>query len=123
MRDIAARHHLSLLQLACLWNLSQPAVQSVIPTFIQEIGSSKSIESKVDEMASLPDLVLSADDIEQLAEIGDNRGCMDLKGASAAHTGQPLPDRWGLTAEHTAVAQRWGIDPQSDLACTHRSPA
>lgn len=125
MRDFAARHDLTPLQLACLWNLSQPAVRSVIPTFIQECGSPKSIESKIDEMAALPDLALASDEVEQIAAIGDNRGCMELKGASAAHTGQPLPDRWALTPDHGGVAQRWGIDPESDLACTHahRAPA
>ena len=56
MRPMAEKYNLSMLQLACLWNLSQPAVRSVIPTLIQEVAaSSKSIESKVDELASLPE--------------------------------------------------------------------
>ncbi len=36
MRPYAERHDLTLLQLACAWNLSQPAVRCVAPTLIQE---------------------------------------------------------------------------------------
>ena len=124
MRELAARHRVTMLQLACLWNLSQPGVKSVIPTLIQERGASaKPIETKVDELASLPDLQLSEEERELLAEIGDNRGCMELKGAHRAHTGEPQPDRWGLTPDHELVARRWGIDPDADLACTHKIAA
>ena len=121
MRDIAAKHKLTMLQLACAWNLSQSGVKSVIPTLIQESGAeAKPVESKVDELASLPDLKLNAADCEFIAEIGDNRGCMELKGANRAHVGEPQPDRWGPTPEHELVAMRWNIDPDADLACTHR---
>ncbi len=55
MRDIALAHNLTMLQLACVWNLSQPGVKSVIPTLIQEVGANaKPIETKVDELAALP---------------------------------------------------------------------
>ena len=117
MRDIAAKHNVTMLQLACLWNLSQPGVQSVIPTLIQESGdNAKPIETKVDELASLPDLKLNAEDSRFIAEIGDNKGCMELKGANRAHTGEPQPDRWGLTRDHELVSKRWGIDSEGDLA-------
>jgi aryl-alcohol dehydrogenase-like predicted oxidoreductase len=124
MRDLAAKHQVTLLQLACLWNLSQPAVKSVIPTMIQEVGANtKAIETKIDELASLPDIQLSADDLALIAEVGDNRGCMDLKGANRAHTGEPLPDRWALIPDHELTAQKWGLDPSADLACTHKAAA
>jgi aryl-alcohol dehydrogenase-like predicted oxidoreductase len=124
MRDLAAAHRVTMLQLACLWNLSQPGVRSVIPTLIQESGDdARPIESKVDELASLPDVRLPEDDCKRIAEIGDNKGCMDLKGANRSHPGAPLPDRWGLMHDHEQVARRWGIDPGADLGCTHPAAA
>jgi hypothetical protein len=120
MRAVAEKHRLTMLQLACLWNLSQPAVQSVIPTLIQEADpKSKPIEAKVDELASLPDLKLSPEEVQSLAEIGDNKGCMALKGANRSHTGEPEADHWGLSPELEAVGRRWSIDPDRDLVCTH----
>lgn len=124
MRDLAAKHKITLLQLACLWNLSQPAVKSVIPTLIQETGeNARPIESKVDDLASLPEIKLSADECEFIAEIGGNKGCMELKGSNRAHVGEPLPDRWGITHDHEVVAEKWGIDADADLACTHKVAA
>lgn len=124
MRDIAAEHHLTMLQLACVWNLSQPAVRSVIPTLIQETGSgARPIEDKVDELALLPEIKLTEEEMELMAEIGDNRGCMELKGANRAHVGEAQPDRWGLIPDHEAAARRWGIVPEKDLAYTHNKAA
>jgi hypothetical protein len=121
MRDIAGKHKLTMLQLACLWNLSQPGVKSVIPTLIQERGeNARPIETKVDELASLPDFKLSDEECELIREIGYNKGCMELKGANRAHPGEPQPDRWGLTHDHEQASKRWGIDPDADLACTHK---
>jgi hypothetical protein len=54
-----------------------------------------------------------------MAEIGDNRGCMELKGANRAHVGAALPDRWGIVHDHEQAAEKWEIDPDADLACTH----
>ena len=51
-RSIAEKYHITMLQLACLWNLSQPGVKSVIPTLIQETKG-KPIENKVQELADL----------------------------------------------------------------------
>lgn len=124
MRATAQKHGLTMLQLACLWNLAQPGVQSVIPTLIQEAdGKSKPIESKVDELASLPELALSEEEARILSEIGNNKGCMALKGANRSHTGEPEADHWGLTSDLEAVGRRWGIDPDSDLICTHEKAA
>ncbi len=124
MRAVAERHGLTMLQLACLWNLSHAPIRSVIPTLIQEAGTnSKTIETKVDELAALPDLKLTEEEQEFIARAGDNRGCMELKGASRAHTGNAEADRWGLSPDLEAVGKRWGIDPDRDLVCTHKASA
>ena len=70
----------------------------------------------MEELAALPEVTLTPDEYAQIAEIGDNTNCMSLKGGSAEHTGEPLPDRWSLNAELEAVAGRWKIDPVRDLA-------
>jgi aryl-alcohol dehydrogenase-like predicted oxidoreductase len=124
MRPIAEHHGLTMLQLACLWNLSQEPVKSVIPTMIQEVGDdAKPIEAKIDELAALPEITLSADEIAELRSIGDNTGCMDLKGGNPSHVGESLPDRWVVTAELASVAERWKIAPERDLSCTHGKAA
>ena len=117
MRGIAEPHGLTMLQLACIWNLQHAAVESVVPTLIQEPGAgAKRIETKIEELATLPDVTLTLEEVALIAEIGDNTNCMSLKGASAEYTGDPLPDRWSLNAELEGVAKRWNIDPVRDLA-------
>jgi aryl-alcohol dehydrogenase-like predicted oxidoreductase len=117
MRAIAEAHGLTMLQLACIWNLQQTPVETVVPTLIQESGAgAKRIETKVEELASLPELTLTPDECARIAEIGDNTNCMSLKGGSAEHTGDPVADRWSLNTELEAVAGRWKIDPVRDLA-------
>jgi aryl-alcohol dehydrogenase-like predicted oxidoreductase len=118
MRPVAERHGLTPLQLACHWNLAQAPVACVAPTLIQEPGpGARAIEAKRAELAAvtLPP-VLSEAEVEELAAIGDNTGCMALKGAAPGYSGEPLPDRWPLTDELTALAGRWGIEPARDLA-------
>src|SRR5919112_5453284 len=68
MRPVAARHGLSLLQLACAWNLAHPAVGCVAPTLIQEEGEgARPIEAKREELAALPpDSPLSADEVAEI---------------------------------------------------------
>ncbi len=52
MRPIAERHGLTMLQLACQWNLAHAPVRSVVPTLIQEPGpDARSVESKRAELA------------------------------------------------------------------------
>ena len=120
MREVAQLHRLTMLQLACLWNLSHAPVQSVIPTLVQEAGpQGKTIETKVDELAMLPDLKLPDAERDFITSVGNNKGCMELKGASRAHTGNPEADKWSLTPDLEAVGHRWGIDPAKDLVCTH----
>jgi aryl-alcohol dehydrogenase-like predicted oxidoreductase len=116
MRPYAERHGLTMLQLACAWNLAHPPVQCVAPTLIQESGASaRPVEDKRAELATLPDTRLSAEEVQAIRAIGDNAGCMALKGASPEHEGSPRPDSWRLDDELSAVAGRWGIDPGRDL--------
>ena len=117
MRPIAERHALTMLQLACAWNLSHEPVACVAPTLIQEPGQgAKPIEAKRAELAALPGPVLTADEVAEIRAIGDNTGSMSLKGAAPDFEGDPLPDRWPISAELSALAGRWGIDPARDLA-------
>jgi aryl-alcohol dehydrogenase-like predicted oxidoreductase len=117
MRPCADRHGLTPLQLACAWNLAQPQVECTAPTLIQERGpDARLIEHKRAELAALPPgAPLSQEEVREIAAIGDNSGCMALKGASAEYSGAPQPDRWEL-GELAAVARRWAIDPARDLA-------
>jgi aryl-alcohol dehydrogenase-like predicted oxidoreductase len=121
MRPVAERHGLTMLQLACLWNLAQPAVRCVAPTLIQERGAgarpARPIEEKRAELAAVAGLgeVLSAAEVAELRAIGDNTGSMALKGASAEYDGPASSDRWPLDEQSAAVAGRWRIDPRGDL--------
>jgi aryl-alcohol dehydrogenase-like predicted oxidoreductase len=117
MRPIAERAGLTTIQLACQWNLAHASVACVVPTLIQEAGAgARPVESKRAELAALPaDLRLSAEEVEEIGAIGDNSGCMALKGASPEHTGEERPDRWDLDDRLAQVAERWGIAPERDL--------
>jgi aryl-alcohol dehydrogenase-like predicted oxidoreductase len=117
MRPIAERHGLSLLQLACAWNLAHEPVACVAPTLIQEPGpGARAIEDKRAELAAVPaGAVLSDDEVAEIRELGDNTGSMALKGAAPGFEGEPLPDRWPLDDELAALAGRWGIEPGRDL--------
>ena len=121
LRPIAERADLTPMHLACQWNLAHPAVASVAPTLIQEIGpEARPIEEKRAELAALPaELRLSTEDVEEIRAIGDNAGSMTLKGASPEHEGEERPDRWPLTEDLTTVGSRWGIDPARDLVAGH----
>jgi aryl-alcohol dehydrogenase-like predicted oxidoreductase len=117
MRPIADRHGLSMVQLACHWNLAHEPVACVAPTLIQEVGpAARPIEDKRAELASLPaDRRLSPADVDAIRALGDNTGCMALKGASPAFSGEERPDRWGLDERLIGVARRWRIEPERDL--------
>ncbi len=117
LRPIAERAGLTPMQLACQWNLAHPAVECVVPTLIQEEGEgARPIEEKRAEVASLPpEQRLAAGEIEEIRAIGDNTGCMALKGASPDHSGEERPDRWPVSDELAEVAGRWEIDPDRDL--------
>jgi aryl-alcohol dehydrogenase-like predicted oxidoreductase len=112
------RSGLSPIHLACQWNLAHPAVECVVPTLIQEAGAeARPVEDKRAELAALAtENPLSAADVAEIRAIGDNTGCMALKGASPQHEGEERPDRWPLSDELAKVGSRWGIDPLRDLA-------
>jgi aryl-alcohol dehydrogenase-like predicted oxidoreductase len=116
MRPIAERHGLTLLQLACQWDLAHGPVQCVAPTLIEEPGGAKPIEAKRAELAAMDThVVLNTDEVEEIRRIGDNTGSMVLKGAAPDFSGEPLPDRWPISPELSALAGRWGIEPVRDL--------
>ncbi len=117
MRPIADRHGLTLLQLACRWNLAHPAVACAAPTLIQEPGDgARPIEDKRAELAAVAAApALSPAEVDEIRAIGDNTGCMALKGAAPDFEGEPLPDRWPISPELSALAGRWGIEPERDL--------
>jgi aryl-alcohol dehydrogenase-like predicted oxidoreductase len=118
MRPIAARHGLTLLQLASQWNLAHAPVACVAPTLIQEAGpDARPVEDKRAELAAVPaEVVLSAEEVATIRAAGDNTGSMALKGAAPDHEGAAQPDRWEITPELTELAGRWGIEPRRDLA-------
>lgn len=119
MRPIAERRGLTPLQLACQWNLAHPAVRCVVPTMIQETGEgARPIEDKRAELAALPEQALTEKDVAEIRAIGDNHGCMALKGATPAHEGEPVADSWPLNPELVAAGERWGVDPDRDLVMT-----
>jgi hypothetical protein len=80
------------------------------------------VEDKRAEVAALAvegldvDTGLSPEDVQEIRMLGDNTGCMSLKGASPDHEGESRPDRWGLDARLEHTATRWGIDPERDLS-------
>ena len=113
MRPIAEKYGLTMLQFACVWDLSQAPVKSVGPTFVQEAGEdARSIEDKVAEFAALPDVTLTPDEVKRVMEIGNNEGCMELKGASLRHEGlDPQPDHWPMREELEPFASKWHLNP------------
>jgi aryl-alcohol dehydrogenase-like predicted oxidoreductase len=120
LSPLRERVGLSPMHLACHWNLAHPAVECVVPSLIQEAGpEARPIEEKRAELAALSaENPLSETDVAEIRAIGDNTGCMALKGASPQHEGEERPDRWPLSEELSEVGGRWGIDPARDLAHT-----
>jgi aryl-alcohol dehydrogenase-like predicted oxidoreductase len=125
MQPVQAETGLTLMQLACQWNLSHPAVECVVPTLIQEAGPrARPVEDKRRELAGLPpDLRLRKDQVAAITAIGANRGSMKLKGASPEHEGTDAPDRWGLSDELVAAGERYGVLPERDLRATAAAAA
>ncbi len=121
IRPIGERHGLTPLQLAAAWTLAQPAVACVAPTLIQEAGDhARPVEDKRAELAAVPPASpLTAADLAAIDAVGDNTGCMALKGGSPVHEGEARADAWPLDAELRSTAARWGIEPERDLVISH----
>jgi aryl-alcohol dehydrogenase-like predicted oxidoreductase len=73
LQPIAERAGLTMLQLACQWNLAHEAVACVVPTLIQEIGpGARPVEEKRAELATLPlEQRLTPADLDAIDTIGD----------------------------------------------------
>jgi aryl-alcohol dehydrogenase-like predicted oxidoreductase len=125
LRPIAQRAELTPMQLACQWNLAHEAVERVVPTLIQEAGAdARPIEEKRAELAALPaEQRLGTEEVGEIRAIGDNAGCMALKGATPDHSGEERPDRWAVSRELAEVGREWGIDPDRDLRHLAAEPA
>ena len=121
LRGIADRHGLTPLQLACQWTLAQPSVECVVPTLIQEPGpQAKPVEAKRAELAATPTTtLLTRDEIAAITEVGENAGCMPLKGGSPLHTGAEVADAWPLDDDLRRLAGDWDIVPDRDLVELH----
>ena len=110
MKPIAERHGLTMVQFAAIWNLSQKPVECVVPTFIQEAGDdARPIEDRIREFAVMPDVRLSSAEVEEVKAIGDNTGCMMLKGASKRHEVSERPDEWPMREDLLELAGRYGL--------------
>ena len=120
LEPVRERTGLSPMHLACQWNLAHPAVECVVPTLIQEAGpEARPVEDKRAELATLAaENPLDEADVAEIHAIGDNTGCMALKGASPQHEGEERPDRWPLSEDLAEVGDRWGIDPGRDLVAS-----
>lgn len=123
LRPIEEQSALNPIQLACQWNLAHEQIDCVVPTLIQESGDeARPIEAKRAELAGLPkEQRLGEKEVAAIRAIGENTGCMALKGASPLHEGEERPDRWAITPALSEVARRWGIDPLRDLATASSS--
>lgn len=117
MRPIAQRGGLSMIGLASQWNLAHDPVACVVPTLIQEAGpTARPIEDKRAELAAVPaESRLTEVDVREIRAIGDNTGCMALKGASPTFDGEERADGWALYPRLADVAARWQIVPERDL--------
>ena len=110
MRSIAERNDLSMIQFASIWNLSQPAVKSVVPTFIQEpTPGAPSMEQMIDQVAQMPEIRFTPEEVAEIRAIGDNTGCMMLKGASARHEESTRPDEWPMRKDLLVLAEKYGL--------------
>lgn len=111
MRPLAEKYDLSMLQFASIWNLSQKPVESVVPTFIQEAGEDAvPVERKIEDLAAVPDVTFTPEEVESIRQIGDNTGCMALKGASQRHDGPcERPDEWPMRDELLELADAHGV--------------
>jgi len=115
MNPIREKYGLTWIQFAAIWNLSHPAVKSVVPTFLQEAASdqadAKPIKDQISEIGALPEIRFTPEEVEEIAKLGDNTGCMTLKGASERHNETPSerPDEWAMRDDLLSVASQYGL--------------
>jgi len=110
MLPIVEKYHLTPLQVASIWNLSQPMVESVVPSFFQETADcGHGIDDQIREFAALPDVRFTPEEVEQIRAIGDNTGCMILKGASKRHQSSERADEWPMRPDLLEIAGRYGL--------------
>lgn len=110
MLPLADQYKLTPIQFASAWNLSLPMVESVVPTFFQEpVDGARSIEEQIREFAALPDVRFTAEEVEEVRKIGDNTGCMTLKGASRRHEKSERADEWPMREDLADVAERYAL--------------
>lgn len=116
-RLIAKEYDMTLSQLAARWTLSQPAVECVVPTLIQEANEeAKPVEEQIQELAKVYECKpLPGDVVNEITKLGDNKNCMSLKGATTQYLGKPQADQWPIISELQEVAKRWNIIPDRDL--------
>ncbi|MFD2255421.1 aldo/keto reductase [Luteolibacter algae] len=110
MRPLAEKYNLSLIEFASIWNLSQNPVECVVPTFIQEAGeNARLIEDKIRAFGKMPDVRFTVEEVESIRQIGDNTGCMTLKGASNRHAVSERCDEWPMRPELLELAAAKGL--------------
>ena len=90
MRPIAERHGLTALQLACQWNLAHPPGALHGPHADRGARRREAHRGQARRAgrASPRELRLSDEERAEIRAIGDNTGCMALKGASPAVRGR-----------------------------------
>jgi len=84
----------------------------VVPTVIQEAGEGAvPIEDKIRDYAALCESVrFTPEEVEEIRALGDNTGCMKLKGASQRHDGPcERPDEWPMRDELIELAGQYGL--------------
>ncbi len=107
---LADKYKLTPLQFSCVWNLSNPMVESVVPTFFQEpVEGARSIEDQIRGFAIIPDVRFTPEEVEAVRRIGDNTGCMILKGASKRHETSLRADEWPMRDDLVSVAERYAL--------------
>jgi aryl-alcohol dehydrogenase-like predicted oxidoreductase len=120
LRPLLQKYGLTGIQFAAAWCLQQTAVKCVAPTLIQEVGDeAKTIEAKAEELGATPMVKFTTEELAMVQDIGDNTGCMHLKGASAVYQAPAVADQWSLSPDLNGVGERWGIDPAVDLSYSH----
>ena len=118
MRPIAQRAGLTMIQLACQWNLAHRPVACTAPTLIQEVGRRRA-PHRGQARRARGAAGRAAPERRRRRRDPPARRQHRLHGAEGRLTpvrGDEQPDRWGLDERLQVVAARWQIDPARDLA-------